>query len=118
MENNLGISGAVIEDFDDYDLIEGLTITGPLYCSEHFCGGNTWGDSSTNAFMVYPKLVDTADINISSGVELIGFGLGYCEFYDFNHTVMVINNEYTIPPAIIIRRKDIENIVIYFRPIL
>lgn len=97
MENNLGISGCVIEDFDDANLVIGLTITGPPYF-----GGNSWpnawGNPSTGAFIAWPTTTVEAVISISQGVEMVGMGLGYLYLVSPSYTqsIMTINNDVSV----------------------
>jgi len=96
METNLGISGAVIEDFDDLNLVPGLTVSGPIYGGSNIYG-NSWGDPSSNAFIIWPTATESGTINISPGVEKIGIGFGYCEYYNTTFSnVIIINNDYSI----------------------
>ena len=96
MEQNLGIAGSAIEDFDDSTLLPGLTISGPPYGASW---GNTWGDPNTDAsVMVFPKPADPAIISISSGVNLIGIGIGWMEYVGTigGYSIMTINDDISI----------------------
>lgn len=98
MEQELGISGAIIEDFFDLDLVEDLTITGPPYSSAgNFYWYNSWGDPDSKAFIAYPTTTNPAIISIPQGVEMIGIGLGYLEYYPPGTIAeMIINNDFSI----------------------
>lgn len=97
MEQNLGISGAIIEDFNDLNLLPGLTVTGPPYYSYGNLLPNEWGDPSTSAFISYPTTTNHSLISIAQGVEMIGIGLGYLEYSSSYIAEMIINNDVSIP---------------------
>ena len=95
MEQNLGIAGATIEDFDDLNLIPGLTVNGPLYMGSNTLY-NTWGDPSTNTFVVWPTTSDFATINISQGVKLLGIGFAWLYYSGGCINEMIINGDTSI----------------------
>ena len=68
MEQNLGISGLVIEDYF-YHRVPGLTVAGPVYARTNYWP-NSWGEPDTESFLAYPTSTSFAKFEISPGADI------------------------------------------------
>lgn len=94
MRQLLGLEDAVIEDFDDRDLITGLLLSGePIRPGTSHANGETWGASDTATLPIMNVSGQTARFSFSPPARVVGFGLAAC----YDEIRLVINGESVLP---------------------
>jgi hypothetical protein len=91
MDDALGITGYVIEDFEDSILVDGLSVTGSYWNAQWASSGQWDGTRVLKSWST-----NNVTFNIASGATSFGVGLGQFEPYSYSTNLYVsVNGEST-----------------------